>query len=344
MMLSRLFRCPLSPVGQRAILYAMQAMRRRRSAMLGVLLGFGAAGMTGACGQTEPAPLDSCVTPPDTPPPDEPTDCAAPMGDPCMRYHIPLDGNPSTDVALRNKYIAAFGSACYISVVNTFDCFYKTWQAACADAVKIAEVAGAAPFDKGYTCQAVVGTEDYSLQVGPDVANKITINYQAAPLESSFIDVDGTPTEINGPYRNLPQSTTIKPGADFDCKTGIVGEDGSPLNQRQWILQVNRNANAGKIRSDLAGFMYPCKTGCPEICTEPELLKDPADENTPRYDPYRAEVNHEVRKTDKRGCDWGTNANKNAAVISGRLNRYFYNNYPLKKEVEQINNVPPYTP
>ncbi len=52
-----------------------------------------------------------------------------------------------------NKYIAAFGSACYMSEVNTFDCFYKEWQDACADAVKIAEVSGNAPFDKGYTCK-----------------------------------------------------------------------------------------------------------------------------------------------------------------------------------------------
>jgi hypothetical protein len=55
-------------------------------------------------------------------------------------------------------------------------------------------------------------------------------------------------------------------------------------------------------------------------------------------------VNHEVRRTDKRGCPWGTNANKNAAVISGKLNRALYNNYPSKEEVEQINKVPPYTP
>ena len=336
-MLSRLFRCPLPPVGQRAILYAMQAMRRRRSAMLGVLLGFGAAGMTGACAQTEPAPLDSCVTPPDTPPPDEPTDCAAPMGDPCMRYHIPLDGNPSTDVALRNKYIAAFGSACYISVVNTFDCFYKTWQAACADAVKIAEVAGAAPFAKDYTCQPVVGTEDYTLQVGADVANKIPINYQAAPLESSFIDVDGTPTEVNGPYRNLPEPQTIEPGKSFHCdKVDNI----SPWDR---IIQANRNAHGGKIHSDLAGFTYPCKTGCPEICTEPLVLKDP--KNTPnRYDRERAEVNHVVRATDKRGCPWGTSSNKNAAVISGRLNKHLYNNYPSAAEVNMVNKVPAYTP
>ena len=42
-----------------------------------------------------------------------------------MRYHIPLVGNPSTDVALRSKYIAAFGTACYMSEFDTFDCFYK---------------------------------------------------------------------------------------------------------------------------------------------------------------------------------------------------------------------------
>jgi hypothetical protein len=247
------------------------------------------------------------------------------------------------DVALRSKYIATFGSACYMSEGGTFDCFYKKWQDACADAAKIGEVSGNAPFDKGYTCQPV-GNGDYTLQIGSDVANYITINYQPAPRQSPLIEVDGVPTEINGPYRNLPQMTTVKPGADFDCKTGIAGEDGGTLTQREWILQINRNANGGKIRSDLAGFTYPCKTGCPEICTEPEFLEDPADKNSPRYDPYRAEVNHEVRKTDKRGCEWGTNANKNAAVISGRLNRYFYNNYPLKAEVEQINKVPPYTP
>ena len=118
-----------------------------------------------------------------------------------MRYHIPLFGNPSMDVALRNKYIAAFGDACYMSVSNTFDCFYEKWQAACADAVKIAEVAGAAPFNKGYTCQPV-GNGDYTLQVGPDVANKITINYQAAPLQTPLIEVDGVPTEVICPYRN----------------------------------------------------------------------------------------------------------------------------------------------
>ena len=323
--------------------YAMHVMTRRRSAMLGVLMvGFVGATMTSACGApTESACPAEDVAPPDT---DTATECPAPVEELCMRYRIPLDGNPSMDVALRNKYVAAFGDACYVSeATNAFNCFYKKWQAACADAVKIAEVYGAAPFDKGYTCQPV-GNGDYTLQVGPDVANKITIYYEAAPRQTPLIDVDGTPTEINGPYRNLPQLTTVKPGEDFECKTGIVGGDGSNLTQREWILQVNRNANGGKIRSDLAGFTYPCKTGCPEICTEPELLKDPADESISRYDPYRAEVNHEVRKTDKRGCPWGTNANKNAAVISGRLNRYFYNNYPLKNEVELINSVPPYTP
>jgi hypothetical protein len=257
--------------------------------MLGVLmLSFGGAWMTGACGSNDAGPVNSCATPSETPPDtptDTPPDCAAPMGEPCMRYRIPLLGNPSIDVALRNKYIAAFGSACYMSVVNTFDCFYKKEQMtpkgkACTDAKMIAEVYGAAPYETKYDCEQVKGTEDWSLQVGPDVANKIFINYQAAPLETSFIDVDGTPTEINGPYRNLPQLTTIKPGEDFDCKTGIAGENGGTLTQREWILQVNRKANGGKIRSDLAGFTYPCKKGCPEICTEPEFLKDPADENT----------------------------------------------------------------
>ena len=94
--------------------YAMQAMTRRRSAMLGVLVvGLVGATMTGACapsGLSEsgcPAPY---LTPPDTP-----AECPAPMEDPCMRYRIPLLGNPRIDVELRKKYIAAFASACYVS-------------------------------------------------------------------------------------------------------------------------------------------------------------------------------------------------------------------------------------
>ena len=152
--------------------YAMQAVTRRRSAMLGVLLlGFGGAGMAGACG----APSESACpaadeTPADT---DTPGECPAPVEKPCMRYRIPLDGNPSSDVALREKYIAAFGDACYRSEGNAFNCFYKKWQDVCADAVKIAEGYGVAPFDKGYTCQPV-GNGDYTLQVSPDVAHKMT--------------------------------------------------------------------------------------------------------------------------------------------------------------------------
>jgi hypothetical protein len=178
-----------------------------------------------------------------------------------------------------------------------------------------------------------------ALRRRPDVANKIQINYQAAPRETPLIEIDGVPTEVNGPYRNLPQVTPVKPGEDFYCSTGLVGEDGSPLNQKDWILQVNRKANGGKIRSDLAGFTYPCKTGCPEICTEPEFLKAGA-----QYDPLAAQVHHEVRRKDLRGCDWGTNANSNAAVISGRLNRYLKNKYPSADEVKRVNQVPAYTP
>jgi hypothetical protein len=258
-----------------------------------------------------------------------------------MRYHIPLDGNPSTDVALRNKYIAAFGSACYLSVVNTFDCFYKTWQAACADAVKIAEVAGAAPFDKGYTCQPVVGTEDYTLQVGPDVANKITINYQAAPRQTPLVEVDGVQTEVNGPYRNLTEPQNLGPGESFYCNS--VDKNGNLVVQRDLIIQVNSKAHEDKkIHSDLAGFEYPCSVdeNCqPIICKEPLVLKagPPNDQNA-------AQVHHVVRRKDKRGCPWGTNSNKNAAVISRRLNIYLTNNHPSADEVKEINNVAPYTP
>ena len=212
-----------------------------------LVLGLVGAEMMGACGSSELGPPGSCPTPPDTPA-DTPTACPAPIEEPCMRYHIPLDENPSTDVALRSKYIAAFGTACYMSEFDTFDCFYKEWQAACADAVKIGEVSGNAPFDKGYTCQPV-GNGDYTLQIGPDVANKITINYQAAPRETPLIEVDGVPTEVNGPYRNLSEPKKVAPGEDFYCASSQVGADGEPLNQRDWILQVNQNKD-DKIHSE----------------------------------------------------------------------------------------------
>jgi hypothetical protein len=314
--------------------------------MLGVLLlGFNGVGMTGACGAPlDPGPVDSCPTLPESPT-DTSTECAEPMPDACMLYRIPLLGNPSTDAALRSKYLAAFGSACYMSEAPTptFDCFYKTWEAACADAVKIAEVYGAAPYDKDYTCQAV-GNGDYTLQVGPDPAIKIPINYQAAPLQSSLIEIKTVPTEVSGPYRNLVEVTTIKPEKDFDCSSGQVGADGKTLSQRKWILDVNRKAHGGEIHSDLAGFTWPCvDEKCkPTICTEKLVLKAPSDLRV--YDPDEAQVHHVVPMKDLRGCPWGTNAYKNAAVISRRLNRFLSNKVPPEKEVAQINKVPPYTP
>jgi hypothetical protein len=266
-----------------------------------------------------------------------------------MRYHIPLDGNPSINVALRNKYIAAFGSACYMSEANTFGCFYKKWQDACADAVKMAEVYGAAPYDKGYTCQPVAGTEDYTLQVGPDVANKITINYQAAPRQTPLVEVDGVPTEVSGPYRNLTEPKTLGPGQPFNkCDSGMVDADGYALTQTQWILQVNRKnsksedgGHDGRIRSDLAGFTWPCTNEkCePITCKEPEFLPDPED----RVSTY-PQVHHVLPMQDKRSCPWGTNSTKNAAVISAKLNMYFTNNNPPEEEVKRLNSAAAHTP
>jgi len=327
----------------------------RCAAMLCVLvLGLGGAEMMGACGSIEPGPPGSCPAPPDTPTETE-TACPAPIEEPCLRYHIPLDGNPSTDVALRSKYIAAFGTACYMSEGGTFDCFYEKWQAACADAVKIAEVAGAAPFDKVYTCQPVVGTDDYTLQVGPDVANKITINYQPAPRQTPLVEVDGVPTEVNGPYRNLSEPKPLGPGNDFYCPRGMVAANGDPIKQRDRILQVNRNAHKGdagngEIHSDLAGFKWLCKTtneSCEEVleeCEEPLVLEDPDNKVRPFHPGSIAQVHHVVPMNDKRSCSWGTNSNKNAAVISAKLNRFFTNNNPPTDEVKRLNNAPPYTP
>ena len=47
---------------------------------------------------------------------------------------------------------------------------------------------------------------------------------------------------------------------------------------------------------------------------------------------------------DKRNCSWGTNSNKNAAVISRKLNRFLWNKNPPADEVKKLNNATPYTP
>jgi len=269
-----------------------------------------------------------------------PTECPASVEEPCMRYHIPLAGNPSTDVALRNKYIAAFGSACYMSEVNTFDCFYQKWQAACDDAAKIGEVSGNAPYDKDHTCQPD-GVGNYTLQIGPDVANKIVINYQAAPRQTPLVEVDGGPTAVNGPYRNLTDPAGVGPGQDFYGNSGIPDGDGGVLKQRDWILQVNKKEHDGGVRSDLAGFTWTCEgaDGGPTTCIEPDFLPDPLD-----LVATAPEVHHVVPRKDLRCCPWGTNSYKNAAVISRGLNRFFSNNNPPVEEVKQLNSAKAYSP
>jgi hypothetical protein len=339
-----------------------------------LLLGFVGAGVTGACGSSEPSEagaLGPGVDPPDpvaearlgikgtfppskqrelgpslhAPPPPEPAECSEIVrAEPCMLYYLPLLGNPSTNEAERNKYKAAFGDACYNSAdaMPTFNCFYRKADVegtagkegqGCTDAKMIADVYGAAPYDKNYKCLPVAGTKDYWLQVGPDPAIHIDIKYGNAPLETSLIDVDGVPTAVSGPYRNLPEPSKVKVGGRFNCYyiDGVV--------QTERILQMNRKAHGGVIHSDLAGFTWPCNEPDNPICTEETELKA-ASEN----DPNAARVHHVVRKTDLRGCKWGTNSNKNAAVISRRLNGFLYNKYPTKEEVDQINAVPPYTP
>ncbi|MFO0755532.1 MAG: hypothetical protein U0359_03525 [Byssovorax sp.] len=320
----------------------MKAMMRWAVALGVLVLSIGGAEMMGACGSDGSGLPSSCPPPPD-PPPAEPTTCPAQVEYPCMRYHIPLVGNPSMDVALRNKYIDAFGDACYMSELDTFDCFYKTWQKACADAAKIGQVSGNAPYDQSYTCQPVAGTEDYTLQIGSDVANYITINYQAAPRQSPLVEVDGVPTAVNGPYRDLMEPPTLGPGQPFaECFSGMFDADGGALSQRNWIIQVNQKKYGGEIHSDLAGFEYPCGVdeNCnPKTCKEELVLKA-----GPKEDPNAAQVHHVVPMNDKRNCSWGTNSNKNAAVISARLNQYFTNNNPPAEEVKLLNSAEAYTP
>lgn len=314
----------------------MEAMKIKHPMMVGMLLiGFGGVFLNGACGGDTTCPAPTVV-----PPVEEPaTDCAMPADKSCMRYRIQLDGDVM-DPVVRAKYIAWFGSACYVSEANTFDCFYKDPQKACADGVLVPEVLGASAHNKSYPCLQVAGTDNYWRQVGSDPAIKIDITYEVAPRETPLIDVNGVSTAVNGPYRNLTEPDKLAPGNDFHCA--------KIDNIEQWerILQVNRKAHGGAIHSDLAGFTYPCGVdeNCkPKTCTEPLVLKDP--KTTPnQYDPERAEVHHEVRRKDKRGCFWGTNSNGNAAVISVKLNRHLTNNYPMAAEVLQVNSASPYMP
>ena len=201
----------------------------------------------------------------------------------------------------------------------------------------IATIFGASPYADQYKCQP--SGSDFSLQVGPDVMNVIYIKYGEAPLETSLIDVNGVPTAINGPYRNLPEPSNVKVGGRFECASGQVGPDGKPVLQRKWILEVNRKAHGGMIHSDLAGFTWPCNEPGMPICTEETVLVEGS-----QYAPNAAEVHHEVRRKDLRGCAWGTNSNSNAVVISRKLNNYLSNTYPSKDEVNWVNNLPPYTP
>lgn len=314
------------------------AMNGGRSATLSLLLGFTGTIAVAACAGDEPElptasltgrkpePVGRVPLPP-APPSDAAPECAAEVENPCMRYRIPLVGDPNMDLALRAKYSAAFGTACYMSEADTFDCYYKPIKKACADAVRIGAVSGNAAYDPGYTCQAV-GNGDYTLQIGPDPANKLFIYLKDAPRQTPLIDINGVPTAVNGPYRNLAEPKTLGPGEVFSTK------------QRELILQVNHSNNGGMIRSDLAGFVYPCNKNDPsKMCTEPTFLKE-GDPN----DPEAPEVHHVVRRKDQRCCSWGTNSNTNAVVISRKLNQFFLNKYPSADEVTWVNNVPAYTP
>lgn len=329
----------------------------RRGILGALVLGIGGAILLSACiagGESDdaskpsftgrtPEPVGRIPIPP-APASDVATECAAEVEEPCMRYLIPLDGNPTSDTALRTKYVAAFGSACYMSDEDpsTFNCFYKSIKKACADAKLIGEVSGNAAYAKTYNCQAI-GNGDYWLQIGPDVANKLFIYLQDAPRQTPLVDINGVPTAVNGPYRNLPEPEVVGPGERF--YNDIIDQNGNKIEQRKYILQVNRNAHLGdagigEIHSDLAGFVYPCDKMDPsKMCTEPTLLKEG---NSNDLD--APEVHHVVRRKDERCCPWGTNSRANAVVISRRLNSYLRNKYPDANEIIWINNLPSYTP
>ncbi len=79
------------------------------------------------------------------------------------------------------------------------------------------------------------------------------------------------------------------------------------------------------------------------ICEEPLVLGDPAEKKL-KYPDTKAQVHHVVPRKDQRRCAWGTNSNKNAAVISRALNLFFSNNDPPADEVKRLNSAEAYTP
>lgn len=322
-----------------------------------VWVGFGAAIIVSACeggGDLEPPvpklttripePIGRVPSPPSPPtsPSDPTVECAAEVENPCMRYLIPLVGNPTTDLDLQAKYSAAFGSACYMSDEDpsTFNCFYKSIKKACSDAKLIGEVSGNAAYAKTYNCQPV-GNGNYWLQIGPDVANKLFIYLEDAPRQSPLVEIDGVPTAVNGPYRNLPEPQDLAPGNDFYKKS--PDKNGNLVIQHDLILEVNRDAHPGdggegEIHSDLAGFEYPCDGLDKPMRKEPLVLQVAR-----QYDDDAAQVHHVIRMKDKRCCAWGTNSNRNAAVISRKLNIFLRNNLPSAAEVLHINWATPYS-
>jgi len=158
------------------------------------------------------------------------------------------------------------------------------------------------------------------------------------------------PTAVNGPYRDLTDPADVAPGNEFTGNSGMPNGNGGFLLQREWVLQVNRNANDGGIRSDLAGFEWDCEgsDGGLTKCVEPEYLDDPAIDAGPDASIFHtyvvARVHHVVPRKDLRCCPFGTNTYKNAAVISAQLNWFFTNNNPPVDEVKQLNKADPYPP
>jgi hypothetical protein len=275
---------------------------------------------------------------PDVPSIKDRAECEDVAVESCKSYRITLLGDPNNNDDLRKAYKAKFGEACYVSATNAFNCYFETPKKACEQVMFVPGIAGAAAYDKHpLTCKHQ-GGDIWTLQIGPDSANVTNIYYEDPPLQHPLIQVDSVPTlAVNGPYRNLPEPSKVLPGRDFHCSR----VDG--VKQKDRILAMNRK-KYGKLRSDLAGYTWPCvEDDKPTTCTEKTDLNEPPKKGEP-YDPNSAQVDHVASKQDPRTCDWGTNSNKNAAVISAKLNLHFLNRDRDPKSVDLINAIPPYDP
>lgn len=212
--------------------------------------------------------------------------------------------------------------------------------------------------------EAIAGSNDFRCYFDPkNTSNNQVAWYQKAPRQRTKmpVGVNGPLKDVSGPYRNVPDPSYVYGGGVFPApQPGFGFSCTSNADIRKMLLDVNiKNPKLGdsndalglkgKIKSDMAGFVYPrpqsgqaCNEyvpGSTTMCREPETLL-----NETTYNPRNAQVDHIVPATDKRGCPWGDNSTKNAAIISAQLNVFLSNNMPTAEVLDLVQPTASYVP